>query len=283
MSTAIVRYKKPGRASRWQWILGLSPNHSSSGGWMSCLDESPRGKTKTSKGVTPKGKFTAMARECLVRIVSHPTWKHFRKFEEVHYVHHDIWTKTPQIIMSVGIWTPIICTNDVDARNMIQVFDATTHFPGITPGGVETCWNLLTFKTLSTCSCWNLQVMVYLINRKTSEFPSATFIRLNFEVLLAMLMALAVMLLSEIKGLSLGKSGRVIESVICFGWVGKAVQWMAKMRRKKNISGNLQGFGFEAVEADSPKKTWERGRRLAWIDKKERFKKQGQLYKWWHC
>jgi len=30
---------------------------------------------------------------------------------------------------------------------------------------------------------------------------------------------------------------------------------MAKMRRKKNISGNLQGFGFEAVEADSPKKT----------------------------
>ena len=56
------------------------------------------------------------------------------------------------------------------------------------------------------------------------EFPSATFIRLNFEVLLAMLMALAVMLLSEIKGLSLGKSGRVIESVIRYGWVGKAVQ-----------------------------------------------------------
>lgn len=65
VSTAIVRYKKPGRESRWQWILGLSPNHSSSGGWMSCLDESPRGKTKTatSKGVTPKGKFTEMARE----------------------------------------------------------------------------------------------------------------------------------------------------------------------------------------------------------------------------
>lgn len=51
---------------------------------------------------------------------------------------------------------------------------------------------------------------------------------------------------------------------------------MAKMRRKKTISVNLQGFGFEAAEADSLKKTWERGRRLAWIDKKERFKKQGQ-------
>lgn len=61
-------------------------------------------------------------------------------------------------------------------------------------------------------------LMVYLINRKMFEFLSATFIRLNFEVLLAMLMALAVMLLSEIKGLSLGKSGRVIQSVIRFGW-----------------------------------------------------------------
>ena len=27
--------------------------------------------------------------------------------------------KTPQIIMSGGIWRPIICTNDVDPRNMI--------------------------------------------------------------------------------------------------------------------------------------------------------------------
>lgn len=61
-------------------------------------------------------------------------------------------------------------------------------------------------------------LMVYLINRKMFEFLSATFIRLNFEVLLAMLMALAVMLLSEIKGLSLGKSGRVIQSVIRFVW-----------------------------------------------------------------
>lgn len=118
--------------------------------------------------------------------------------------------------------------------------------------------------------------MVYLINRKMFEFPSATFNQTQFW---------------GTSGNAYGISGDAIErnqGVVTWKiwkghWVGntlrlegKAVQWIAKMRRKKHISGNLQGFGFEAVEADSLKKKWERGWRLAWIDKKERCKKQGQ-------